>query len=153
MTPTTDPCQNRPQPHCSRGDEGSAELLWVLGLALMILLLGGLSTDLWHPMTRSRALDAAADSAAAAGANGIDRTVFDNTGIAVLDPNLATQLALDNLSHQTDLPGPTNPQISVTPDSITVVLHGHVDLTLLRPFDAHGIDLTSTGHAAARPGP
>ncbi len=137
-----------------REEEGFAEILWVLGLALMVLVLGGLSTDLWHPMTRARALDAAADSAAAAGANGIDLNIYRQTnGKTVLDPNLATQLALDNLAHQSGLPGPLNPQITVTLDSITVVLHGHVDLTLLRVFDPRGIDLTSTGTAAARAGP
>lgn len=120
----------------------------------MILFLGGMSTDLWHVTSESQTLDAAADSAATAGASGIDQAAYNTRGTIQLDPGLANQMALQNLSQQTNLPGPTNPEITVNPDSITVVLHAHVQLTLLQIFlGRRTITLTSTSTAAARAGP
>jgi Flp pilus assembly protein TadG len=136
-----------------RDERGDVNIFWALGLVIMLLFVGGIAADLWHTVAQARALDAAADNAAAAGAAGIDPTVYRTTGKAVLDPNLATQLALDNLSHATNLPGNPNPQITVSATEITVVLHGQVDLTLMRIFQPGQIDLTSTGNAAARAGP
>jgi len=130
-----------------RGSErGDFNVFMALGLAIMILFLGGMSTDLWHVISEARTLDAAADSAAAAGSSGIDpASLRRDPGQPQLDQGMATQLAQANLATDNNLPGPPNPQIVVTPASITVTLHGQVHLTLLQIFlGKRTIPLTST---------
>lgn len=135
-------------------ERGDFNVLWALGMAIIVLFLGGMSTDLWHVVSEARTLDAAADSAAAAGASGIDVAVYNTNGTVVLDPNRATQLAAANLASQTGLPGNPNPQIVVAPTDITVTLHGQVHLTLLQLFlGRRSINLTSTANASPRAGP
>ncbi|MDQ6616596.1 MAG: pilus assembly protein TadG-related protein [Actinomycetota bacterium] len=137
-----------------RSERGYFDVFWALGMAIMVLFIGGMSTDLWHVTSQARTLDSAADSAAAAGASGLDVTTYKATGKAVLDPNSATQLAAANLANQTGLPGPPNPQIDVAPDNITVTLHGQVHITLLQLFlGRRTITLTSTANASPRAGP
>ncbi|MGH9030897.1 MAG: pilus assembly protein TadG-related protein, partial [Acidimicrobiia bacterium] len=46
--------------------------VWMLGLCLMLLLLGGISLDLWRAFSERRALASAADAAAIAGASALD---------------------------------------------------------------------------------
>lgn len=130
-----------------RSERGDFNVFMALGLAIMVLFLGGMSTDLWHVIAVARTLDAAADSAAAAGSSGIDPTSLrTHPGLPQLDPTLATQLAQANIATDTNLPGPTNPQIVVIPTNITVTLHAQVHLTLLQIFlGKHSISLTSTG--------
>jgi len=43
-------------------DEGGWVALWMLGLALLVLALGGLSLDLWRAISERRELAAAADA-------------------------------------------------------------------------------------------
>jgi Flp pilus assembly protein TadG len=112
---------------------GDAIAVWCLGLALLLLPLGGVSLDVWHAISAQRHLQALAEDAAAAGASGLDTTKFRTTGKAVLDPSLATELAETNLATQSDLPTLNGEQITVSPDdsTITVSLHQQVRLTLL----------------------
>jgi Flp pilus assembly protein TadG len=137
--------------HDQRGD---FNVFMALGLAIMILLLGGMSTDLWHVVAEARTLDAASDSAAAAGSSGIDpASLRVDPGQPQLDQAMATQLALSNLASQAGLPGSPNPQIVVTPTNITVTLHGQVHLTLLQIFlGKRTIPLTSTATSGPQVG-
>jgi Flp pilus assembly protein TadG len=135
-----------------RSERGDAMVIWVLGLAIAMMSIGGISLDTWHAFSAQRSLAAAADAAAAAGSSGIDTTTYANTGNLVLDPNLATQLALDNLSTQTDLPGPPNPIINVTGNQITVTLHGATHLILLKIFNGdQPITMSVTATASPHP--
>jgi Flp pilus assembly protein TadG len=133
------------------GERGDAMVIFILGLAVAMLSIGGISLDTWHAFSEQRALAAAADAAAAAGASGIDTTTYAETGTLVLDPGKAATLALANLAAQTDLPGPSNPIIDVTASRITVTLHGSVNLTLLKIFARdQPIDMTVTASASPR---
>jgi Flp pilus assembly protein TadG len=131
-------------------------ILWILGLAIAMLFIGGISLDAWHAISEQRALAAAADAAAAAGSSGIDTATYAATGNVVLDPTRATQLAVNNLHAQTDLPSPPAHvapyQIDVAPKQITVTLHGQVHLLLLRIFNGdQPIDMSVTANSSPHP--
>lgn len=81
-------------------DESGQITLWVLGLAVALLGLGGISVDLWRVMGERSELAVIADSAAVAGANGVDVDWFRATGeVRLLEP-LARDLALSILSQE-----------------------------------------------------
>ena len=115
------------------GEQGSITV-WLLGIVVMVLFVGGLSLDLWRAFSARQLLANAADAAAIAGATGIDTARFRNTGQLALDPSTAAQRAGDSLAHQGGLPLTALPGVDVTPDppQVVVVLTGQVRLTLLR---------------------
>ncbi len=81
-------------------EESGQITLWVLGLAVALLGLGGISVDLWRVMGERSELAVIADSAAVAGANGVDVEWFRATGeVRLLEP-LARDLALSILSQE-----------------------------------------------------
>ena len=141
--------------HIDRSERGDAVMLWCLGVAVLLLPLGGISLDLWHSISDERALQAAAAAAAAAGSSGIDVTAYRQDGAVSLDPALATRLALTNLGAQSNLPRLSEPPtvvVDAAGDAITVQLHETVDLTLLRILlGDRTIHLTATAEAAPRP--
>lgn len=106
--------------------------LWLLGLCVVLLFVGGLSLDLWRAFTERRALAVAVDAAAVAGASGIDVDVFRATGAVVLDPAEAEALAAANLAAQSGLGALTGVTVSALPAAITVEATGAVELTLTR---------------------
>lgn len=133
------------------GDERGAVTLWVLGLIFPMLLLGGLSLDLWRGFSERRALAGIADAAAVAGANGLDTDrVYESNEIR-LDPALAEELARANLAAQLDDRSLRDWDVVATEESVTVRLAGSVDLTLLRLFYDRSWDVAVT--ATARPQP
>ena len=131
-----------PPPHASRPGprEQGFITIWLLGLCVALLFLGGISLDLWRSFSARRALASIADAAAIAGASGIDQARFDSANQLVLDPGLARSLALDSFRSQSSQAGHSGgsvtdePRIDVTPDRITVTVTGTVDYTLLRIF-------------------
>ena len=108
--------------------------IWLLGLCVALLFLGGISLDLWRAFSARRALASVADAAAIAGASGIDRARFDSANELVLDPGLARSLALDSFRSQNRGTVTDVPRIDASPDRITVTVTGQVDYTLLRIF-------------------
>jgi Flp pilus assembly protein TadG len=81
-------------------EEAGQITLWVLGLAVALLGLGGISVDLWRVMSERSELAVIADSAAVAGANGIDVDWYRATGEVRLVESLAQDLALSILSQE-----------------------------------------------------
>lgn len=138
-----------------RDERGDAMVIWCLGLAVLLLPLGGISLDLWHSISQERALQSAAAAAAEAGASGINTSVYRHSGQVVLDPTTAVDLAEANLSEQHALPPlSTPPIITVTSDgsAITVKLQENVRLTLLGVLEGnHPIHIVATESAAPRP--
>jgi Flp pilus assembly protein TadG len=127
--------------------------VWLLGLAVLVLFVGGLSLDLWRAFSARQLLANAADAAAVAGATGIDTARFRDTGQLALDPPLAMQRAGDSLAHQGGLPLVTPPGVEVTPDppQVVVVLTGQVRLTLMRVLLPNQAPLTIRVRAASVP--
>ena len=130
-------------------------VIWCLGLAVLLLPLGGISIELWHSISDERALQTAAADAAQAGASGINTAVYHATGQVVLNPSQATTLAEENLAQQSGLPalaGP--PTITISPDGqhITVRIDSYVHLTLLSLVEGDKlIHIVATSSAAPRP--
>lgn len=154
MTPGARPADPPPARRWHDAEDG-AVVLWLLGLCVLLLSLGGLSVDLWHVFSERRALVGAADAAAFAGASGLDVDAFRASGDVVLSPPLAEDLARAALARQDDLgslDGP--PEVVADPAAITVTLEGRVELRLLRLL-APGVDsleLAVTATAEPRAG-
>jgi hypothetical protein len=125
--------------------ERGAVTLWVLGLCVCVLFLGGLSLDLWRAVGERRALSAMADAAAAAGANGVDEAAL-RAGRVHLDPVRARALAQTQLdpTHYDD------GEVAVDSERVRVTLRGHVDFSLLGIF-LGGDEFRVEVHASAAP--
>jgi uncharacterized membrane protein len=113
------------------GEEGTI-VLWLLGLCVTLLFIGGISLDLWRVLSERRALAGMADTAAIAGATGIDEDAFRTSDVVVLDPGLATSRARASLAGQSDVASLTSADARATTAVVTVTLRGSVPLTLLR---------------------
>lgn len=134
-------------------DERGAVTIWVLGLVFPMLLLGGLSLDLWRGFSERRSLAGIADAAAVAGANALDTDRLYATDEIRLDPGLAEELARANLASQLDDRSLDGWDVMATENSVTVRLTGTVDLTLLGMFydQPWSIAVTATARPQALP--
>lgn len=132
-------------------DERGSVTLWVLGLLMPTLLLGGLAFDLWRGFSERRALVGIADAAAVAGANGVDTDYFYETDRVQLDPDLAEQLARDNLAAQLDDRALDDWEVEATAESVTVRIRGSVGLTLLKLFYDETWDIEADSTARPQP--
>lgn len=134
-------------------DDRGAVTLWVLGLIFPMLLLGGLSLDLWRGFSERRALAGAADAAAVAGANALDTDRLYATDDIRLNPRLAEDLARANLASQLDDSSLDGWNVVATDSSVTVQLTGSVDLTLLKIFYDRpwSVAVTATARPQALP--
>ena len=134
-------------------NERGSITFWVLGLAVAVLFLGGLSVDLWRVMSERRELAAVADSAAAAGASALDVDHWRNAGEVRLLADGATALAGRVIAQHgvaSELSEPFG--VSVSGDSVQITLTREVDLTLLRILmlgdDPLAVRVISTARAA-----
>ena len=133
-------------------DERGSITLWVLGLAVMVLFLGGISLDLWRAFEMREDLAAMADSAANAGASRVDGVAYRETGTLQLDGPSAAAAADANLNAQQDGGRITTRTITPAGPVLTVQLEGEVEFTLLRIFLGPGkVTITATGSAEAIP--
>lgn len=82
-----------------RKEQGSVQL-FVVGLGVALLLLGGIAFDLWRLLGDRRELAALADAAAIAAASGLDADVFRETGVVELDADLVERQVLAILEQQ-----------------------------------------------------
>lgn len=131
--------------------ERGSTTIWLLGLALLLLLFGGLGLDFWRGLAMQRELAAVADSAAVAGASGIDEEHYRATGEVVLEPGRAVSLAQTSLAFQdVDL---IASEIVVAADglSIEVMVETLVDPLLIGVFIDDDSPLTVRGSAIAEP--
>jgi putative Flp pilus-assembly TadE/G-like protein len=135
------------------GGERGSITVWLLGLAVLLLFVGGLSLDLWRAFGARQLLANAADAAAIAGSTGIDTARFRDTGQIVLDPGLASERVRDSLAHQGGVPLTEPPSVQVDPDppQVVVVLTGQVRLTLLHVLLPHQPPLTIQVRAVSVP--
>ena len=131
-----------------RGEHGMITL-WVLGLTIAIMFLGGLGLDLWRAVAVRREVSAMADAAAAAGANGLDESALRG-GTMRLDDGRVRQLVaaeLDQYPNATRLDGET---VTVAGAQVNVTLREHVHFSLLGIFMGRG-QFTVQANATAEP--
>lgn len=130
-------------------DEGTVTL-WVLGLAIAVLFLGGLALDLWRVFEVRQQLGVMADSAAVAGASHIDEDLFRTTGAVAVEPEASTSAALGSLANQERFDRVTgSPGVAVAGATVSVSLTGTVDFTFLRLFVRDEFTVSVVGTAAA----
>ncbi len=127
--------------------------LWLLGLGICLLVMGGMGLDLWSVVAMRARLVEVAEAIATGAASGISETHWRDTGEIRLDPARARQLARDMASRHAVvglLEGP--PEIMVDPEfrSVTVQVSGSVSLTLLSlGVESGRVDITAS--ATSRP--
>lgn len=133
-----------------RAERGSVTM-WMLGLSLLLLAFGGLAVDYWRALALQRELAAVADSAAVAGASGIDESHYRATGEVVLAPGRTMGLVARSVDFQgVDL---ADVEVTFSPDntSVTVVVRGEVELGLLRILIDEDDPMQVTASATAFP--
>lgn len=131
------------------GSRGSITL-WLLGLAVMMLPLGGLAVDLGRAFSERRALAAAADAAALAGAGALDESRYRADGTVALDPVAAEARARRSLDDQLDRHSVDSVSVHADDASVTVSVIGTAEPTLLRLLPG-GRPFTVRVTATARP--
>lgn len=134
-------------------EEGTVPI-WFLGLAFCLVMLGAMSAELWRIIGDRQELVAMADAASIAAASGIDLEHYRSTGEALLDAELAENLALGVIARSSggiDLAAA--PLVTVADDrrSVRVELERRVPFGLIRflPVADDGFDVT--GVAVAYP--
>ncbi|MEX0864633.1 MAG: pilus assembly protein TadG-related protein [Acidimicrobiia bacterium] len=132
-------------------DDRGSTTIWMLGLSLLLLLFGGLALDYWRGLALQRELAAVADSAAIAGASGIDEVLYRTTGELALDPGRARDLAMASIAFQGVTT--TSTEIVVAPDgsSVSVAVQAALELGLLGVFVDDDEPLTVAASAIASP--
>jgi len=129
-----------------RNQGGFSAPIMVLIMAMMVLLIGGVSIDLWRVIADHREVSGLADGAAIAGATAIDIAAYeaDPTRDPTLNPAAATQRVCRYLADHAGItvcPGPAL-TVDFAPDlsAITVSLQREVELTFLRIVEVGGAD-------------
>ena len=132
------------------GGERGTVTLYVLGLCVAVLFLGGLSVDLWRVVAVRRDLATMADGAAAAAADGLDESAL-RRGEVLLDPDRARLLAVHHLEAQSDFGIVDDVTIETHGTVVTVALRSSVSFTLLGVLLADGrFDVSAVGAAEPR---
>ena len=131
--------------------ERGSVALWVLGLCLMMLFVGGIAIDLWRAFSERRALAGVVDAAAVAGASGIDTDHYRASGEVRLDPAASEAIAWDTIRKQEDTRSLVDAAVQATAQDVTVTAIGRVNFTLLRIFLSGEEPFEVTVRAVAEP--
>jgi hypothetical protein len=107
--------------------------LWVLGLTVAVLFIGGLGVDLWRAIAVRREVSAMADAAATAGANGLDESALRG-GRLQLDDERVRRLVATELNEYPATPRLDGAAVTTNGTQVTVVLRERVDFSLLGIF-------------------
>ena len=134
-----------------RGEAGFVSV-WMLGLGVVVLFLGGLSLDLWRAYSVRRTVAQMVDTAADAGASGIDEAAFRGPSQVVqLDPPRAEDLARGALAADPASADLESAEVSAGAQRVTVRASALVPLTLTRVLLAdRDLRVVVTGHAEPR---
>lgn len=132
-------------------EEGSITI-WMLGLAVSVLFLGGIAVDLWRVAAERRELAGVVDGAAIGAASAIDEAAFRTSGEVRLDVGDARRVACDYLRAHGGLPCSG---IAATHQGVRVEADRTVELTLLRILapGADPVRLRVSASVEPRPAP
>jgi Flp pilus assembly protein TadG len=133
-----------------KGDRGSMTI-WMLGLSVLLLLVGGLAIDFWRALALQRELSAVADSAAIAAASGIDEVRYRESGEVVLDPARARALGVASITGQEVDPLSYDIATDSGGLAVNVVVIDVVELGLLGLLVDQSEPLTVRAEATAAP--
>lgn len=132
------------------GERGSVTL-WMLGLGITLLMVGGIALDLWRLVGVRREMSAMADAAAVAAASAVDTAAWRAGREVVVDPAGAEERARAVLAAQPLAESVTLPAgwLAVDAAGVEVSLDADVELTLLRLVHPGPVDVRVTARAAA----
>lgn len=129
------------------GERGSITL-WMVGLVMVVLAVGGIAVDLWRGLAAHRQLATAVDAAAIAAASGIDENSWRLDGELVLDPGrVEERVAQVMLAQEAAIPMAWEVSTAADGSEATVVASTTVELTLLRLLTEGTLDLTAEATA------
>jgi Flp pilus assembly protein TadG len=124
--------------------------LWLLGLCVLLLTLGGMSLDLWRAFSERRALVNAADAAALAGASAIDEARYRATGDVLLEPDAALSRARASIAAQGDVRSLRLVDVDADTDHVEVTVRGDVGFSLLRLVEPGSFEVRVRSAAVPR---
>jgi hypothetical protein len=130
-------------------DEHGMITLWILGLTIAVMFLGGLGLDLWRAIAVRREVSAMADAAATAGANGLDENALRG-GELQLDDLRVRQLVAAELREYPNAARIDRETVTVVGALVNVSLQEHVHFSLLGIFMGRG-QFTVQASATAAP--
>ena len=130
-------------------DEHGMITLWVLGLAVAVLFLGGIGLDFWRAIAVRREVSVMADAAATAGANGLDEPALW-TGRLELDEPRVRQLVASELAEYPRSTKLRAQSVTVGGGQVVVTLSEDVHFSLLGIFMGRG-EFTVQARAVAEP--
>jgi hypothetical protein len=125
-----------------------------LGLALCVLMVGALSSELWRALGERQKLTALADTAAIAAAGAIDLEFYRQTGELRLEPEQAVDRALAVLAETSGGGRLSVPPLVIVNEggqSVEVELVREVSYGLIRILALEGDRFTVTATAVAYP--
>jgi len=129
-----------------RTERGSATL-FVLGLCLSLLFVGGIGIDLWRVIAVRREVFALADAVATSAANGVDPDAL-RAGTVVLDGGRVRSLAGDALRRYDAASGLDAVEVDVVDGEVVVAVEDRVPMSLLGIFvRGEPIRVRATAHA------
>lgn len=131
--------------------ERGSVTVWVLGVCIAVLFMGGLSIDVWRAFTERRVLAGMADGAAVAGATALDVDAWRTSGVVQLLPDQAAGRAGAYLAGHPRWDAAITDSVLPAPDSVTVTLQREVEFTLLRILLAEEEPFTVSVTATAIP--
>ena len=123
--------------------------LWVLGLAVAVLFLGGIGLDFWRAIAVRREVSVMADAAATAGANGLDESALRG-GRLQLDEARVRHLAAAELAEYPRARKLRNQSVRIVDGQVLVTLSEDVHFSLLGIFMGGG-EFTVQARAVAEP--
>jgi Flp pilus assembly protein TadG len=132
-----------------RRDQRGTITLWVLGLTVAVLFLSGLGVDLWHAIATRREVSLMADTAATAGANGLDESALRG-GRLQLDNRRVLALVAAQLAQYPSSAHLVDEEVTTNGVRVTVVLRERVRFSLLGIF-MPGEEFTVQASATAEP--
>lgn len=136
-------------------DQSGSTTLWMLGMALLVLTMGGLSVDVWQAVSIRAEIAARADAAASAGASGVALEPYRQTGEVVLDEALVRgriRAVIGTVAPGPNEAGQTWGRVDVAPTTLTVTMGTTVTPILLRLLapGSEPLQVTVTRTAEAR---
>lgn len=124
------------------GERGSVTL-WMVGLVMVVLVVGGIAIDLWRGLIAYQHLSSLVDSVAVAAGSGIDESVWRLEGRLVLDPERVRSRVSEAITTQTGLPVAYDVDTAADGSEATVRAWTSVDLTLLRLVSAGPLEVSA----------
>jgi hypothetical protein len=135
-------------PARARSEHGMITL-WVLGLCVAVLFLGGIGLDFWRAIAVRREISVMADASATAGANGLDEAALRG-GRLELDESRVRGLVASELAEFPRSRKLRDANVAVADRRVVVTLSQDVDFSLLGIFMGRG-RFTVEARATAEP--